>query len=119
MDPYFLFSLLSKIEVQEIYHLAAQSHVAVSFDLPQYSSDVDAFGTTRLLYTIIHLGLQDKVKFYNVGLIVYLNLLLRLTNSTRLVALKSLALSPRSNKMKPLCSTPYHLMLLPRLSVIE
>jgi GDPmannose 4,6-dehydratase len=69
LDPYCLFNILSSEKVDEIYHLAAQSHVAISFEVPQYTSDVDALGTLRLLQTIRALDLQRKVKFYNVNML--------------------------------------------------
>jgi GDPmannose 4,6-dehydratase len=48
----------------EIYNLAAQSHVKVSFEVPEYTGQVDALGTLRLLETILKSGLKDKIKFY-------------------------------------------------------
>lgn len=60
-----LTQLLRHIMPDEIYHLAAQSHVAVSFDAPQYTADVDALGTMRLLEAIRHAGLMDKVRVFN------------------------------------------------------
>lgn len=56
-------------EVFEIYNLAAQSHVAISFQIPEYTSDVDAFGTLRLLEIIKSLRpeLRKKIKFYQAG----------------------------------------------------
>ena len=54
--------LIEKIQPDEIYHLAAQSHVRVSFDLPEYTGDVTGLGTTRILDAIKNAGL--KTKFY-------------------------------------------------------
>jgi len=54
--------LIEEIQPDEIYHLAAQSHVRVSFDLPEYTGDVTGLGTTRILDAIKHAGL--KTKFY-------------------------------------------------------
>lgn len=51
-------------ERMEIYNLAAQSHVKVSFEVPEYTSQVDALGTLRLLETILKSGLKDKIRFY-------------------------------------------------------
>ena len=48
----------------EVYNLAAQSHVKVSFEVPEYTGQVDALGTLRLLETIIKTGLKDKIRFY-------------------------------------------------------
>lgn len=59
-----LTKLISKIQPDEIYNLAAQSHVAVSFDAPEYTADVDALGTLRILEAIKFLGLGQKTRFY-------------------------------------------------------
>ena len=63
-DAVSLNSLISKILPDEIYNLAAQSHVAVSFDLPEYTSNVNALGTLRILETIKLLKNKKKIKFY-------------------------------------------------------
>ena len=59
-----LIRLIKRIEPDEIYNLGAQSHVAVSFESPEYTADVDAIGTLRILEAIRLLGLQDKTRFY-------------------------------------------------------
>ena len=59
-----LTRLIQKIQPDEIYNLAAQSHVQVSFDIPEYTSNVDGIGALRVLEAIKILNLQDKVKFY-------------------------------------------------------
>lgn len=56
--------IISEIEPDEIYNLGAQSHVAVSFEAPEYTADVDAIGTLRLLEAIRFLGLEKKTRFY-------------------------------------------------------
>lgn len=56
--------LLDKIAPDEIYNLAAQSHVKVSFEIPEYTAQVDALGTLRFLDAIKEIGLKDKTKFY-------------------------------------------------------
>jgi GDPmannose 4,6-dehydratase len=61
-DAANLSKLVSSIEPEEIYHLAAQSHVRVSFDIPEYTGDVTAIGTVRILEAIRQTGL--KAKFY-------------------------------------------------------
>jgi len=63
-DTSNLTRLLSEIEPDEVYNLGAQSHVAVSFEAPEYTADVDGVGTLRLLEAIRFLGLEKKSKFY-------------------------------------------------------
>ncbi len=64
VDTSSIHRLLEKIEPDEIYNLAAQSHVKVSFDIPDYTAQVDALGTLRFLDAIREVGLDNKVKFY-------------------------------------------------------
>jgi GDPmannose 4,6-dehydratase len=59
-----LIRVLQQVQPDEVYNLAAQSHVQVSFESPEYTADVDALGTLRLLEGIRLLGLEDKTKFY-------------------------------------------------------
>ena len=63
-DSSSLTRLISEIRPDEIYNLGAQSHVAVSFESPEYTADVDAIGTLRLLEAIRFLKLEKKTKFY-------------------------------------------------------
>ncbi|NQY88104.1 MAG: GDP-mannose 4,6-dehydratase [Colwellia sp.] len=63
-DTSNLTRLLSKIQPDEVYNLGAQSHVAVSFECPEYTADVDGLGTLRLLEAIRFLGLEKKTRFY-------------------------------------------------------
>jgi len=63
-DTSNLTRLLKDIQPDEVYNLGAQSHVAVSFEAPEYTADVDAIGTLRLLEAIRFLGLEKKTKFY-------------------------------------------------------
>ena len=63
-DSSNLLRILSEIEPDEVYNLGAQSHVAVSFESPEYTADVDALGTLRLLEGIRFLKLQGKTRFY-------------------------------------------------------
>jgi len=63
-DSANLTSILSKTQPDEIYNLGAQSHVKVSFDMAEYTADVDGLGTLRLLDAILSTGLTKKVKFY-------------------------------------------------------
>ena len=63
-DTSNLTRLISEIQPDEVYNLGAQSHVAVSFEAPEYTADVDAIGTLRMLEAIRFLGLEDKTKFY-------------------------------------------------------
>ena len=63
-DSTNLIRIVQETQPDEIYNLAAQSHVAVSFESPEYTADVDALGTLRLLEAIRILGLQHKTRFY-------------------------------------------------------
>ena len=63
-DSSNLTRILREIEPDEVYNLGAQSHVAVSFEAPEYTADVDAIGTLRLLEAIRFLGLEKKTRFY-------------------------------------------------------
>lgn len=63
-DSSNLTRLIKEIEPDEVYNLGAQSHVAVSFDSPEYTADVDAIGTLRILEAIRILGLEKKTRFY-------------------------------------------------------
>lgn len=62
-DSSNLTRLLQEIQPDEVYNLAAQSHVAVSFESPEYTADVDGVGTLRLLEAIRFLGLEKKLDF--------------------------------------------------------
>ncbi|MEE1220609.1 MAG: GDP-mannose 4,6-dehydratase [Bacteroidales bacterium] len=63
-DSSSLIRILQQIQPDEIYNLAAQSHVKVSFDVPEYTAETDAVGTLRLLEAIRILGLEKKTKIY-------------------------------------------------------
>lgn len=63
-DSSNLTRILQEIQPDEVYNLGAQSHVAVSFESPEYTADVDAIGTLRLLEAIRLLGLEKKTRFY-------------------------------------------------------
>jgi GDPmannose 4,6-dehydratase len=63
-DTSNLTRIMNKIQPDEVYNLGAQSHVAVSFEAPEYTADVDAIGTLRLLEAIRFLGLEKKTRFY-------------------------------------------------------
>ena len=62
-----IINLIRKIKPTEIYNLSAQSHVAVSFQIPEYTANVDALGCLRILEAIKSLNLTKKVKFYQAG----------------------------------------------------
>jgi len=63
-DSSNLTRILKDVQPDEVYNLGAQSHVAVSFEAPEYTADVDAMGTLRLLEAIRFLGLEKKTRFY-------------------------------------------------------
>lgn len=63
-DTSNLTRILREVQPDEVYNLGAMSHVAVSFESPEYTADVDAMGTLRLLEAIRFLGLEKKTRFY-------------------------------------------------------
>ena len=63
-DSSNLIRIIQQVQPDEIYNLAAQSHVAVSFESPEYTADVDALGALRILEAIRILGLEKKTRFY-------------------------------------------------------
>jgi GDPmannose 4,6-dehydratase len=63
-DSSSLIRIIQETQPDEIYNLAAQSHVAVSFEIPEYTANSDALGTLRILEAIRMLGMQSKTKFY-------------------------------------------------------
>ena len=63
-DSSNLIRIVEEVQPDEIYNLAAQSHVAVSFESPEYTADIDALGPLRLLEAIRILGLKDSVRYY-------------------------------------------------------
>ncbi|MGH8491759.1 MAG: GDP-mannose 4,6-dehydratase [Moraxellaceae bacterium] len=63
-DSSNLTRILQEVQPDEVYNLGAQSHVAVSFESPEYTADVDGMGTLRLLEAIRLLGLEKKTRFY-------------------------------------------------------
>lgn len=63
-DSSNLTRILKQVQPDEVYNLGAQSHVAVSFEAPEYTADVDAIGTLRLLEAIRFLGLEKSTRFY-------------------------------------------------------
>jgi len=63
-DSSNLIRIINKVQPDEIYNLGAQSHVQVSFEVPEYTADVDGLGTLRLLEAIRLLGMEKQVRFY-------------------------------------------------------
>src|SRR3979409_1286198 len=63
-DSSSLIRIIQQVQPDEIYNLAAQSHVAVSFETPEYTANSDALGTLRILEAIRILGLDKKTRFY-------------------------------------------------------
>ena len=63
-DSLNINKIIGDVKPDEIYHLGAQSHVGVSFELPEYTANVDALGTLRVLEAVRYLGLENKTKIY-------------------------------------------------------
>ncbi len=63
-DAFSLISIIQKVKPQEIYNLGAQSHVKVSFEIPEYTGQVDAMGTLRVLEAVRSLGMEKDVRIY-------------------------------------------------------
>src|SRR6185312_12087068 len=63
-DTSSLIRIIQQVQPDEIYNLAAQSHVAVSFETPEYTANSDALGTLRILEAIRTLGLEKRTRFY-------------------------------------------------------
>lgn len=66
LDSHGLTKLLGEIRPQEIYHLAAQSHVSQSFETPEYTMQVNTMGTLNILQAIVLCGLEKHTRLYNV-----------------------------------------------------
>jgi len=66
-DSISVSSIIKKVNPDEIYNLAAQSHVAVSFEVPEYTANADAIGALRILEAVKFHGMQKKTKFYQAG----------------------------------------------------
>ena len=66
-DSLSVLKIIERIKPQEIYNLGAQSHVGVSFEVPEYTANVDAIGALRILESIKILKLEKKTKFYQAG----------------------------------------------------
>jgi GDPmannose 4,6-dehydratase len=66
-DSLSILKIIKKIKPNEIYNLGAQSHVGVSFEVPEYTANVDAIGTLRILDAIMTLGVSKRIKFYQAG----------------------------------------------------
>jgi GDPmannose 4,6-dehydratase len=63
-DSTNLVRIIQKVQPDEIYNLGAQSHVKVSFEMPEYTADVDSVGTLRILEAVRLLGMEDRVRIY-------------------------------------------------------
>ena len=63
-DSTNIVRVIQKVQPNEIYNLGAQSHVKVSFEMPEYTADVDAMGTLRILEAVRLLGMEDRVRIY-------------------------------------------------------
>jgi GDPmannose 4,6-dehydratase len=86
-DSSCLVKIIANTRPDEIYNLGAQSHVKISFDLSEYTADVDALGTLRILDAIKTCGLEKSVRFYEVrrgfGIPVLLYLVFRIPSKSR------------------------------------
>ena len=71
-DSLNINKIIGDVKPDEIYHLGAQSHVGVSFELPEYTANVDALGTLRVLEAVRYLGLENKTKIYQALLQSYM-----------------------------------------------
>ena len=65
-DSTNLTRIIQEVQPDEIYNLAAMSHVHVFFEMPEYTANADSIGTLRLLEAIRFLGLENKTKIYNI-----------------------------------------------------
>lgn len=65
LDPHCSVKILSEVRPKEIYHLAAQSHVTSSFEIPEYTFQVNVFGTLNLLQAIRLSGIENTTRLYN------------------------------------------------------
>ena len=66
-DSLSVFNIIKNVKPNEIYNLAAQSHVAVSFEIPEYTTNADALGTLRILESIVKLNRKIKLFFFAKG----------------------------------------------------
>ena len=62
-DSLSVLKIIKKIKPNEIYNLGAQSHVSVSFEVPEYTANVDGLGTLRILDAILTLGIKNKINY--------------------------------------------------------
>jgi len=65
LDPHCSVKILSEVQPKEIYHLAAQSHVTSSFEIPEYTFQVNVFGTLNLLQALRLSGIENTTRLYN------------------------------------------------------
>lgn len=84
-DTSNLTRILQEIQPDEVYNLGAQSHVAVSFESPEYAADTDAMGTLRMLEGIRLLGLEKKTRFYQASTSEWLARLLFVSLRNRII----------------------------------
>ena len=86
-DSSSITRIIKETKPDEIYNLAAQSHVAVSFDAPEYTADVDALGTLRILEAIRFLGMETKCRFYQASTSELYGLAQEVPNGIGIIAL--------------------------------
>lgn len=109
-DSSNLTRILQEVQPDEVYNLGAQSHVAVSFESPEYTADVDAMGTLRLLEAIRFLRLEKKTKFYQASTSELYGLVQEIpqkklhlsTHAAPMQSLKCMPIGLRSTTVKPM-----------------
>jgi GDPmannose 4,6-dehydratase len=111
-DTSNLVRIMQQVQPDKVYNLGAQSHVAVSFESPEYTADVDAIGILRLLEAIRILGLEKKTRFYQASTSELYGLVQEIPQkehpSTPVVPMASLSSMPtgsRSTTVKPTACT--------------
>jgi GDPmannose 4,6-dehydratase len=98
-DSTNLIRIVQTTQPDEIYNLGAQSHVAVSFESPEYTADVDALGALRLLEAIRILGLSKKTKFYRASTSELFGKVLEIPQSEKTPFIRAALMQSRSSML--------------------